>query len=500
MKRQVLSVLVFALIFSLLFYEQRSGVNYLLFTLAILGFFIAEDRTRMRQSMWMLLASTSLLTGFFVFWHGTVSAVIANLTALSFLTCVSLLPKTTFFPAMVYSLFSYIASFVHVIIDLSERSSRPKPKATNEGEKPEKPKLESSAKAVIIVLGLVVLLVFVYLYRGANPVFKEFTDNINLDFISGKWVLFTLFGFLMMYGFFFIRHSKGLYKNDSSAPAVLMAENHPESGNTFLGFRMDSGTENFIVTVFLVLLNALLLLLNVLDISFLANGGNLPTDVNYADYVHRGVGTLIVSVILVIIITMYFFRGGLNFSEKAPRVRLWAAIWLVQNMIMLVSTSWRNTIYIDEYSLTYKRIGVYVWLLLTFFGLITTLWKVRRSLSSWFLVRTNGWAFFTAIILLGSVNWDILIARYNTRNPDDADYEYLLRLNDNALPNVYDAAKVSTPDKLFEAEEDFHFDRFALWSVSNSVDDRIRDFNNRFESSDWRSWNYDDWVTYRRLP
>ena len=31
-----------------------------------------------------------------------------------------------------------------------------------------------------------------------------------------------------------------------------------------------------------------------------------------------------------------------------------------QNVIMLVSTSMRNGLYIDEYGLTYKRIGVFI--------------------------------------------------------------------------------------------------------------------------------------------
>lgn len=524
MKRNTLILAISTLLFSFFFYEQRAGINFTFFSLALVAMLAIDDPKRLKDTRWLIFAVLSLISGFFVGWHGTVISVMANITALSVLACHTLLPKTSFFPAFIFSVYSYLSSFVYMIIDLSDRSSAGKPKynpayppasfrpASEMGAGPDiqnnipdqpaqkGPKLETGAKIVIGVIGLAVLIVFISLYRKASPVFKEITDNINLDFISFRWLSFTFFGFLLMYGFFFIRHHKRLHENDVNAPAQLSAAKLNLENGSFLGFRMDMRTEAIIVMIFLGLLNLLLLLLNVIDISFMASGGDLPTDVTYADFVHKGVGTLIVSVILVIAIVMYFFRGALNFYEKSSSVRLLANIWLIQNLILLVATTFRNSVYVAEYDLTYKRIGVYVWLLLTAFGLITTLYKVMKKSSAWYLIRTNGWAFFAAILLLGTVNWDILIAKYNTRNVNDFDYEYLSRMNDNTLPAVYNALQQSKPDHVFSFNTDYHNSMFGLSNSKGEVESRIWSFNHKYEDMSWKSWNYDDWVTYNNLP
>ena len=524
MKRSILILAISTLLFSFFFYEQRAGINFFLFSLALVTMLAIDNPKRLKDTRWMIFAALSLISGFFVSWHGTVISVMANITALSVLACHTLLPKTSFFPAFIFSAYSYLSSFVYMIIDLTDHSSAGKPKyyqayppasnrpisdtangpdiQNNIPEQPaqKSPKLDIGAKIVIGVIGLAVLIVFIALYRKSSPVFKEFTDKINLDFISIKWLFFTFFGFLLMYGFFFIRHNKQMHENDVNAPTRLSTEKLDLDKGSFLGFRMDISTEAIIVMIFLGLLNLLLLLLNVLDISFMASGGDLPTDVTYAEFVHKGVGTLIMSVILVIAIVMYFFRGALNFYEKSSSVRLLANIWLIQNLILLIATTFRNSVYVAEYDLTYKRIGVYVWLLLTAFGLLTTLYKVIKKNSTWYLIRINGWAFFTAILLLGTVNWDILIAKYNTRDVNDFDYEYMLRMNDNALPAVYNALQQANPEHVFNFKSDFHNSIFGLNLSKSVVESRIRSFNNKYENMNWKSWNYDDWVTYNNLP
>jgi len=416
------------------------------------------------------------------------------MVALSVLACETFIPKSSFFPAFMVSFYSYISSLVYFIVDLAEPK---RVREKTEGQ-PEKRRLEPGAKIVIAIVGFAILVVFMALYRKANPVFKEFTDDINLDFISVRWMAVTFLGFLLMYGFFFIRYSENLYRKDSEAPSTLNPEENNSTESSLLGFKMHISSEAMIVTIFLGLLNLMLLLLNVLDISFMANGGNLPTDVTYADYLHKGVATLIISVNFVIFIVMYFFRGALNFYEKSSAVRLLAIIWLVQNVIMLGSTAFRNAIYIDEYSLTYSRIGVYVWLILTGFGLMTTIIKVHAKRSTWFLIRTNGWAFFAVILLLGTVNWDLFIARYNTRNSEEIDVEYLSALNDNALPVMHEVQQTQQDESGFILDSDHLYRLFDItW---RDLDNRTARFKTRYEEASWKSWNYDDWVTYNSLP
>jgi len=504
MKRSSLLLAISTLLFSFLFYQQKAGINFFLFSILIVAILAIDDSKRLKDKYWLIFALLSIISGFFVGVHGTVASVLANITALSVLACRTFLPKVSFFTSVIFAFFSYISSFIYLIIDLTNKSNSAKSSkndAVNTTDKSEvkKARLDLGAKIIIGIIILVVLIVFISLYRKASPVFKEFTNNINLDFISYNWIVFTFWGFLLMYGFFFIRYDKKTYENDINAPYRLAAEGNNIKNSSFLGISMDIQSEATVIMIFLGLLNLLLFLLNVIDISFMASGGNLPTDVTYSDYVHKGVGTLIISVILVIAIVMYFFRGAINFYKNSSVLRLLANIWLVQNLILLVATAFRNAIYISEYDLTYKRIGVYVWLFLTAFGLLTTIYKVVKKCSSWFLIRINGWAFFVAILFLGTVNWDVVIAKYNTRNLSEFDYEYISRLNDNALPTLNNALKMMPVDDDTTYFSDKKIDSFNAYHTKIGVELRIMFFKSEYERGSWKSWNYDDWVTYNEL-
>ena len=111
--------------------------------------------------------------------HGTVASVLANITALSVLACRTFLPKVSFFTSVIFAFFSYISSFIYLIIDLTNKSNSAKSSkndAVNTTDKSEvkKARLDLGAKIIIGIIILVVLIVFISLYRKASPVFKEF--------------------------------------------------------------------------------------------------------------------------------------------------------------------------------------------------------------------------------------------------------------------------------------------------------------------------------------
>ncbi len=108
-----------------------------------------------------------------------------------------------------------------------------------------------------------------------------------------------------------------------------------------------------------------------MDITYLS-AGELPEEVTYTEFVHQGVNVLIISVVLAIAMVMYFFRGNLNFLSNSQRLTYAAYVWIVQNAVLMVATAVKNTEYIERFGLTHKRIGVYVYLLLTLIGACTT--------------------------------------------------------------------------------------------------------------------------------
>ena len=107
--------------------------------------------------------------------------------------------------------------------------------------------------------------------------------------------------------------------------------------------------------------------------------------------------------------------------------------------------------YIHEYGLTYKRIGVLVWLMLVLFGLITTAIKVYSLRSNIFLIRINAWLCYGSLILATPVNWDRYMATYNVTSAHYVDYAYLFSLSDNALPAVCRAYQSGNPPQIIRA-------------------------------------------------
>lgn len=502
MKRNATLIIVSTLLYSFFFYKQLPGINYAIFTLILVFLLGLRKENVLNDKRWLVLAGTSILSGVFVLLHGTVISVLANIVALSMLAVNSLYPKSSFFFSFFVSIYSYLSSFVYLIMDIVDRKP-PVPKPDEEEGKKKSPVfVDFSTKLVIGIIGFLVIALFFVIYRRANPLFKDFTDRINLDFISIQWLTFTFFGFLLMYGFFLIRHNKKMHDTDALESAHLNEEKVYSKPNAFLGFAIPVQMEAIIGVVFLAILNILLLMLNSLDLSFMFGGSVLPDGITYSEYVHKGVGNLIFSVVLVIFITMYLFRGQLNFfkdSAGSKAVRILAFAWLAQNFIMLISTAYRNQMYVSEYSLTYRRIGVYVWLVLTAVGLISTFYKIGTKKSMWYLIRINSWSFFLMIILLGSTNWDVLIAKYNTRNPNDADYEYLMKMNSNAKPIVYEALLVAEPSGLFRNRGNFHNSRTDLKSYRETLKWEMSWYVTEYGDKSWKEFNLDDAQTYRDI-
>ena len=96
--------------------------------------------------------------------------------------------------------------------------------------------------------------------------------------------------------------------------------------------------------------------------------------------------------------------------------------------------------YISEYYLTYKRIGVYIYLLLAFIGLITAFIKVKKIKTNWFLFSTNGAVAYSALVLLALFNWDSVITSFNINRARErgrvVDKLYLTGLGGTNLPEL----------------------------------------------------------------
>ena len=223
-----------------------------------------------------------------------------------------------------------------------------------------------------------------------------------------------------------------------SAYDAETANSLPVSENPLkvLGYHLNVAEEVRSGAILLFILNGLLLLVNGLDLGYFISG-QIPEGMSYSEYVHEGTAALIVSILLAIGIITVYFRNQLSTLINHRIVRVLAYSWLIQNMVSVFFTLYRNQLYINEYSLTYKRIGVYLFLLMALIGLVFTLIKIAGQKSNYYLIRVNSVAFVVVLIISSLIPWDTLILNYNitkAKRTGVMDVEYLLDLSNEALP------------------------------------------------------------------
>ena len=157
-------------------------------------------------------------------------------------------------------------------------------------------------------------------------------------------------------------------------------------------------------------------------------------------------------------ILLYLFRGNLNFYSKSKPVKYLAYLWLALNLLLVCLTLTKNSIYITGTGLTYKRIGVYTYLLLTGIGLVISYVKISQVKTNWYLFRKNGWAVYLVLVLLSTLNWDRLITTYNLTYAQSPDLGYLFTLSNANLPLLY--AQTKAPTQPFTPNQ---LDRIISW-------------------------------------
>jgi hypothetical protein len=250
-----------------------------------------------------------------------------------------------------------------------------------------------------------------------------------------------------MYAFFRPRILAVLAIYEKMIPLNITSDGY--QSYSFLGNNVEEETEFRTGVVMLSLLNGLLLLVNVIDLQFMFGSQLLPANISYADYVHQGIFSLILSIVIAIAIILWYFRGSQNFAQQKTLKTL-AYLWIAQNLIMLLSAAYKNHLYINEFSLTYKRIGVYAFLLCTIAGLILTFIKIINKRSNFYLVKANSLVWYVILVMAVPIGWDKMIAEFNIYQAEskgkEPDVNYLSSLSYQALPVLLKYQLTKHPD------------------------------------------------------
>jgi hypothetical protein len=468
MNKKDWSIIIGTLSYGFLFYHQNVGLNFLLFSIILICLLIWLKPELIKSKNWLLVASLTLLAGTFVLLYGSSLAIFSNCICFLILPALSTNNLSSIIVNLCSGIWSVGAAIALVVAKIkNELNQNADSQIKN-----------TSLKFLTFLIPAFLILIFFFLYKNANPLFENYTN-----FISGEWILFNLGGLYLIYGFI---HQQRIKQFDEW-------ENQQSVNLDSKTFKENKLNEKKSFTFLFVVLNAMLIFINILDINYLYLGAGMPEGITHKEFVHKGVNTLIFSILLGISLVLYSFRGALNFSSHNKMLKMFVYLWLIQNLFMVFSTVIRNYMYIDNALLTYKRIGVYYWLFFAALGLITTgikVWKVKRA---WYLIRSNSFIGFIILVISAGVDWDTFITNYNLRHSKlmaSLDKRYLLSLSETNVVQLY--AERNSPG--FNIDSVYHYGYYyrSTYSSANQslVDCKLYDFMNNADDGDWRSFNY----------
>lgn len=430
MKRNDIPILLATAAFSFLFYKQSAGFNYFLFNSILITLLVARDFSLVRSRTFLAAAVGCIVSSFFVFWYDTTLPFVANMISLVLLGGVSFDRESSFIIGCFHSLYSISGSIIFMMIDTFQGINSPEV---------DKGRANMVNKIALAIIPVIIFIVFFLIYRSSNPIFDQFASRINFDFISVGWCFFTFGGFLLMYGFFKQRVIEYFQKSDHDTPDELQSislDDHIKDSPISVPNLVYTGV------LLLILLNVLLAFVNGLDVYYLGIIHRIPQGITYAQYLHNGTNSLIASIILAVAVILFYFKGYLNFYEGNKILKALAYVWIAQNIILVLSTAFRNTQYISDYGLTHKRIGVYVYLILCIVGLVTTFIKIQQGKNNWFLFRKNTWIGYVLMIVACPFDWNSIITTFDidhfqANKTMEIDQRYLVDLGHTNLAQLF---------------------------------------------------------------
>lgn len=408
-------ILASSLIFALLFYNESVGVNLAIFGLVLTGFICYFFQDRFTNRSHLILVVTSVLSCLAFAWYGDFASFLAlamSILFLQFKTQESKLKIIQMFPLV------FLNAFASVGRVFMFNQWLPEKKIHNDFAK--------KLVAFFVIPAIFIGLFFIVYSFGSNHFSSLFTDyTLDIDIV--QLLLISILGFYISFSFW------NYWVPDLSYEKNAMLDNdfdniaEIKNQSTFSFLDIDFERKSGEIT--LVLLNIMLLVFiatyNYEQFFEVVKNPNLSADT------HERVNSVIFSIIMAVGLILFYFKGGFNFDKKAANLKKLAKIWIVLNGLLIASTFIKNSEYIAVQGLTYKRLGVYAFLILAIIGLVFVFLKITKQKTNAYLANQMVWYFYGTVLLCSFVNWGNLITNYNISVNKCAEPIFLSSLNFN---------------------------------------------------------------------
>lgn len=408
--------------FVLLFYKQEVALNLSIFSLLLwLMLFLTTERKIRGKTFWWLSAAVFISASGFA-WYGDFASFVPLFFSVLVLGFKTMFPQLNIITLPVVIPISYLISpfrmlFLKKWLGITAGISN----------------FWSKLVSYFIIPAFFVG-VFVALYSAASSKFASYLA-IEWNFDLLQLVFLSALGFFLMFNFFHL-----------FVPGIIQKENQYLRDN-FSGVKRQSVLkESFTLNtnfqrksgeISLVLLNIVLLFFIIVYAS--ESIKNISPEVSFSDEVHERVYIIIASIVIAVAVIMIYFYSPLSFGKEAKLLRILAYVWITLNAILVIIAMLKTGEYVNAYGLTFKRIGVYAFLLLSLTGLVVTSYKLMFVKTNTYLINRMMWVLFIVMITGLNTNWSWVVTKYNITHQARPDIDYLRTLdyNKEIMYNVF---------------------------------------------------------------
>lgn len=392
-----------AALFVIVFYEQDIGLNLgiLGIVYAVLTLFKTPERNRTKT--FLILFVTSILSSFAFAWFRdfpSLLAVVSSLLLLGYRSKNRKLKILFLIPVFIINSFTSIFRFFNF------DSWLPKKNISGVWQK----------TLAFIIIPLLFISIFFGIYSVGSDHFAAVFRDYELDINIWQVLALTVLGFFIAFNYWNYAVDRLIYQKN-----CLLDDDFPDNckvqKSTYSFLDLDAERTSGVISFFCL---NILLIFFIITYNYEQFYEISKTPVQLSEETHERVNAVIMSIIMAVLVIMFYFKSGFNFDPKAKLMKLLARIWIILNAILVFSAALKNYEYIISYGLTYKRLGVFAFLLLALIGLALTLIKIQKKKRNVFLFNTMIWYFYGTILACSYVNWGGIITSQNMKRKDFA--------------------------------------------------------------------------------
>lgn len=165
----------------------------------------------------------------------------------------------------------------------------------------------------------------------------------------------------------------------------------------------------------LVAFNVLFAIQTATDLGHLSGGLKLPDGMTLAEFAHRGAYPLMVAALVAAAFVLLALRDGMEDLDR--RLRGLLIVFVVQGLLLVISSILRLELYVAAYSLTQWRLAAFAWMGLVAFGFATILVRIYARRSNRWLKNVVAGAFVVTLWGASMVDDVDIVARWNLSHP-----------------------------------------------------------------------------------